>query len=316
MSNITISLEQLEKEIADTLIHRSCVMRSGEYLAQYLASHNRSVDAIRLLAKCSLHDMSKIQNMQEFLSLASIVDSIEDMHDVTHVLNDKQKESIALHWSHNSHHAEFYENPNDMTDMDLLELACDCHARSKQFQTDLISYIKINQESRFHFDTEHYEKLLFYCNILVQLTELDDYHAVMSTPDIHFELKDSTLASLEHFDASSYPEVLKTERLHLHREENADFACVDYTIYQRSDDSRVGTLSLKCNGFIEYNIFKNHLGNHYASEAIRKLVEVSNSRSFKIVVRKDSNSAQLTAKESGFTRSHVLDSSYIYKLKK
>lgn len=311
-----ISLEQLEKELKDTLIHRACVMRSGEYLANYLSKNNRSVDAIRLLGLCSLHDMSKIQNIEEFLSLASIVDSIKDMHDVEHILSEKQKAAIDLHWSHNPHHAEFYENQNDMTDMNLLEMACDCHARSKQFGTDLLSYIKTQQDARFHFDKEHYEKLLFYCGVLVKLTKNDDYRSVRIIPDIHFSLKDSTMSALEHFDVSNYPELLKTDRLYLRREENADFACVEYAIYQRSDDCCVGMVSLKCNGYLEYNIFKHYVGNFYASEAIKKIVEVSKLRSFKMNVRQDSPSAKEIAKNAGFIKYQQSEDSCIYRLRK
>ena len=57
-------------------------MRSGEYLSKYLIHRNRSVDAIRLIGRCSVHDISKIQNTEEFMSLASIVDEIDEMHNV------------------------------------------------------------------------------------------------------------------------------------------------------------------------------------------------------------------------------------------
>ena len=72
-----IDTEKLSAEMKDTLIHRQCVMLSGQYLAGALINMGRSVDAIRLLGRCSVHDISKIQNTEEFMSLASIIDQIK-----------------------------------------------------------------------------------------------------------------------------------------------------------------------------------------------------------------------------------------------
>ena len=144
-----IDTEKLSAEMKDTLIHRQCVMLSGQYLAGALINMGRSVDAIRLLGRCSVHDISKIQNTEEFMSLASIIDQIVEMQDVSHELSPQQIEAIKLHWKNNSHHPEYYESPNDMTDIDMLEMACDCHARSKQYGTDLLEYIDKQQEIRF-----------------------------------------------------------------------------------------------------------------------------------------------------------------------
>ena len=90
----TIDTEKLSKEMNDALIHRACVMRSGQYLARYLIHRNRSVDAIRLIGRCSVHDISKIQNTEEFMSLASIVDDIDTMQNISHVLSKEQTEAI------------------------------------------------------------------------------------------------------------------------------------------------------------------------------------------------------------------------------
>ena len=56
---------KLSEEMNDTLIHRQCVMLSGQYLAGALINMGRSVDAIRLLGRCSVHDISKIQNISQ-----------------------------------------------------------------------------------------------------------------------------------------------------------------------------------------------------------------------------------------------------------
>ena len=124
------------------------------------------------------------------MSLASIVDEIDEMHNVKHKLSDKQRKAIMLHWKRNSHHPEYYDNPNDMSELDLLEMACDCHARSKQYGTSLLEYIDIQQNIRFNFDREHFRKLRSYCVALVELTKNDDYSSLLN-PDmkLSFDLR-------------------------------------------------------------------------------------------------------------------------------
>ena len=225
-----IDTNKLSLEMNDTLIHRQCVMLSGQYLANALIEMGRSVDAIRLIGRCSVHDISKIQGTDEFMSLASIVDQMHEMQNVSHELSPQQKEAIRLHWKRNSHHPEYYDNPNDMSEMDLLEMACDCHARSKQYGTNLIEYITIQQELRFHFDREHFRKLRAYCMALVEMTKDDDYSQLLN-PDtvLCFDLRDSTMKSLERFDEVGYLDYISTDRLFLTKENNPDFASVVYS---------------------------------------------------------------------------------------
>lgn len=313
----TIDTDKLSKEMNDALIHRSCVMRSGQYLARYLIHRNRSVDAIRLIGRCSVHDISKIQNMEEFMSLASIVDDIDSMHDITHVLSEEQTNAIKLHWSRNSHHPEYYDNSNDMSDLDLLEMACDCHARSKQFGTDLLDYINIQQDLRFHFDKEHLSKLRAYCCALVELTKNDDYADVLSGDKmLGFDFKDSTMKMLEKFDEECYVECLKTERLYLKKQDTSDFASVGYTINLREDNSEIGYISLKFNGYIEYKVYENYRGHNYGIEALAKFIEITSMSELLVNIKKDAIGTRKVAEELGFSPVQVSENTITFKLKK
>lgn len=283
-----IDTEKLSKEINDALMHRACVMRSGKYLSKYLIHCNRSVDAIRLLARCSIHDISKIQNTEEFLSLASIIDQIDSMHNVEHVLSTSQQEAIRLHWKNNSHHPEHYESSNDMSELDIMEMACDCHARSKQYGTNLIDYIDAQQRLRFHFDPRHLYMLKRYCLVLVEATKNDDYSAVLNDDyNIEFNFKDSTMRQLEEFDDSAYISSIKTERLYLNKVETADFASVAYSIYTQEDNTKVGSISLKFNGNIEYKIYENYRGVNYLEEALSKFIEIARLNSLFVNIRRE-----------------------------
>lgn len=312
-----IDTEKLSKEMSDTLIHRACVMRSGEYLCKYLIHRDRSVDAIRLLGRCSVHDISKIQNTEEFMSLASIIDEIDEMQDVGHRLSEEQANAIRLHWASNSHHPEYYDSPNDMSELDLLEMACDCHARSKQYGANLLEFIDKQQEIRFHFSKEHLRKLRGYATVLVELTKNDDYSSILSgVHNVSFDLKNSTMALLENFDEACYVEYLRTDRLFLRKEQNHDFASIVYSINLKDENVSIGYISLKCNGFMEFKIYESYADGDYLAEALGKMLEVSNMPELFVSIKRDNEVMKNIVLELGFKAQEVIDNAIVYRYKK
>ena len=307
-----IDTKQLSKTINDTLIHRQCVIRSGNYLAQYLIKHSRSVDAIRLIGRCQIHDMSKLTYIDEFMALASIIDTIEQMGNINHVQSEEEIEAKYLHWKRNSHHPEHGE----MTDLDLMEMACDCHARSKQFGTNLMDFIEVQQEKKYHFNPQDLRRLKHYCLALCELSKNDDYSSVLN-PDnlLTFDFKDSTLAKLEVFDDSCYPDNLKTDRLYLQKMDNPDFASIVYFIYLKDEHDKIGEVSVKFNGYLEYKIYQKYLAQGYGTEALRKIIEVSKLGEVLLSVRKDNEPGKGVAEELGFNKSYTTENSEIYSLK-
>ncbi len=284
-----IDVNKLSRQLNDTMIHRQFVMRSGTYLAKYLTYKKRDIDAIRLLLRCSEHDLSKLRNLDEFLALASIVDDIGNMSDISHRLTSDQKDAIRLHWKNNSHHPEHYASVNDMSELDIMEMACDCHARSKQYGTDLLEYIRIQQDLRFHFDEHHFNMLMAYARVLVVLTRKDDYSSLLSKqedPTLKFSLNDSTFQMLNNFSEEKFANNYKTNRLVLNKVKNTDFATIVYEIYL-FDGTLIGYVSLKCNGVLDYNIFVEYRGKDYEKEAIGKILEIATINGITCYVRKD-----------------------------
>ena len=49
---------------------------------------------------------------------------------------DKVKRAIAHHETSNRHHPEFHKDPNDMSDVDLIEMVCDWTAMALEFGQD------------------------------------------------------------------------------------------------------------------------------------------------------------------------------------
>lgn len=53
-----------------------------------------------------------------------------------HGVEDEIKKAIAHHVTHNRHHHEFHRDPNNMNEIDLIEMACDWTAMSQELNQD------------------------------------------------------------------------------------------------------------------------------------------------------------------------------------
>ena len=301
-----IDREKLAKEICDTIIHRKCVIRSGFYLATYLEQEDKEDLARQLIKRCLIHDISKLEDTKEFAALASIVDQRADMTNVEHVLTDAQKKAIALHWEHNSHHPEHYESPNDMSDLDLLEMTCDCHARSKQFHTNLLQYITTQQKLRFHFDEEHFKFLAKYCCVLTQLTKNDNYQDIlMNNMSYLFDANDPVIYHLENFSNTCYVDKIETERLILNKSKKSDFSSIIYLVKLKETQNIIAEITILCNGKIYYKIPKKYQNNGYIQEALNKFKEIITRKELSLDVGDKNLIEEQVAKDMGFELSDV-----------
>lgn len=157
-------VEEIMKYLDDTMIHKIYILQSGRILSDYLTKNGQFDLAIGLLKRCSCHDDSKFE-MEEIATLISITDK-DNFKDPKVQLDDLKKQAIKVHWNNNGHHPEHFENPSEMSELDILEMACDCHSRSVEFGTDFLEFIRIRQEERFQFPHEMYQKYYSYCEIL------------------------------------------------------------------------------------------------------------------------------------------------------
>ncbi len=67
------------------------------------------------------------------------------------------RKAIDHHVTTNRHHPEFHANPNDMTDVDLIEMVCDWTAMSQEFGKDggsARSWADRNIGNRLHLNAE------------------------------------------------------------------------------------------------------------------------------------------------------------------
>ena len=309
-----LSPERMSKELRDIVVHRECVLRSGAYLAEELKRQGRGTYSTALLLRCETHDMSKLQNLDEFMSLATIVDDLGDMRDVSHVLSESQTNAISLHWENNRHHPEYFENPNDMSKLDIMEMVCDCHARGKQFGSkNVTAFFKANIGTRWMFDEQHQAWIYDYARILDELTKDNDYSDITSREyDLGFNFTDKTISLLEDFDTSPFNKYLDTERLYLRRVKETDFATVTYEIHLKDDNTEVGTIDLTYSGELFLKIYENYKGIGFGREALGKIMQISKSDAFYIYVLKENQAAIDSITSLGFVLdlSHVSDTSY------
>ena len=162
---INSNSSRVKHHIVDTLRHKQLFITSCLRMVDYLYACERFDDALELAKRCSLHDHSKLEDdeIKQFVQLP-----IEEYSSKTsrEPLTDEQKKFIEMHWKRNRHHPEFFSNPNNMSDVDMMEMVCDWYARSLQFGDDFMYYATVVARKRFGFSDESFAKVLGYCEVL------------------------------------------------------------------------------------------------------------------------------------------------------
>lgn len=164
--------KRIQEHVNDTLIHKQCLINSCVKMINCLYDCGRDDDALALAKRCSLHDHSKLQTEE----IDSFVCLPKEDHDgkPNGILTDEQRKYIEIHWKKNRHHPEFHDDYHQMSEIDIIEMVCDWHARSKQFGNvmSLVEFLNDTQMKRFGFDAELYERILVYCEIFDNLSSL------------------------------------------------------------------------------------------------------------------------------------------------
>ena len=155
-----------EKEFRDTLIHKNYVVASCEKMARYLEKEGATEHAKMLRERGKIHDNSKISCEDELYALSRIINDKNSLKDSSQQLSPIKLDAIKLHWKHNSHHPEHFATPIDMSRLDIMEMCCDWHARSTQYKTPFLEFVKKRQENRFHFPDWMFAEIWHYCQVL------------------------------------------------------------------------------------------------------------------------------------------------------
>lgn len=159
-------MSDYEKTFRDTMIHKSYVERSAAKLIRYLEKEGASEHARLLKERAKIHDDSKISCTDELHALSRIINDKSSLKDASKQLTPLKKDAIALHYKHNTHHPEHFKSVLDMSRLDVLEMCCDWYARSTQYGTDFLGFVKTQQNERFHFPEWMFVEIWHYCQVL------------------------------------------------------------------------------------------------------------------------------------------------------
>ena len=155
-----------ERMFCDTIIHKKYVEESCLKLVSYLERMKAYEHAKMLRERAKTHDDSKISCEDEMRALSLIINDKTTLRDSSKQLSQIQKDALKLHWKHNRHHPEYYKTPIDMSKIDIMEMCCDWHARSTQYDTNFLEYVEEQQKIRFHFPEWMFAEIWHYCQVL------------------------------------------------------------------------------------------------------------------------------------------------------
>jgi len=77
------------------------------------------------------------------------------------------KEAVDHHLKNNSHHPEFFSCPNDMSDIDIIEMVCDWVAMGEEFgEKSILPFADRVLDRKYKFHNEKVKKIYSYINLL------------------------------------------------------------------------------------------------------------------------------------------------------
>lgn len=153
------------EELEDVIKHKQYVLDSCWKMAKYLFSINEEELGLELLRRASIHDNSKLED-EELEALSRISEDKTTLKEASEKLTSFKIKAIELHWKNNRHHPEFFSDTKNMSELDIIEMVCDWHARSVQYGTNLIEFFETRQKNRFNFPKNIYNKIYKYCEII------------------------------------------------------------------------------------------------------------------------------------------------------
>ena len=308
-----IDPQKLTHELIDTLIHRECVQRSGLYLATELKKLQKGADSTSLICRCQTHDLSKMNNVEEFLSLASIVNYIDNLQDVDYVPTPEVLNAKEIHCKNNDHHFGFFEDPNDMNTDQATEQVVDCHARSKQFGTGGAAVFLDKECKRVGLCKSNYDRTMRLAELIDKLAKDDDYQDIINQKmDVGFNFDDRMVSCLENFNIENFTECINTERLLMFQKMNTDFATICYELRLKENNSFIGYIKIKAYGEIDYKIYQNYKEQGFLLEGLIGLLSICDMNYLYCKIKKSNETAQRCFDMLGFAREDLDENTYKY----
>lgn len=149
----------LEQHLDNLVRHINLVRDACLLLGKKLIAQERPDLGRLLIANGFIHDASKFTGIE---------------WDYLHAGTDTDKESLVLaikqHVTTNPHHPEYWGGFEYMPEIYIAEMACDFYARSQEFGSCLIDWIKNDGEEKYRFSRygTKYKQLRGFINLLTE----------------------------------------------------------------------------------------------------------------------------------------------------
>ncbi|MCR5482831.1 MAG: hypothetical protein K6E99_00260 [Bacilli bacterium] len=245
--------------------------------------------------------------------MASIVDSIDNLHDVNYVPTPEVLKGKEIHCKNNDHHFPFFEDPNDMNADQAAEQVVDCHARSKQFGTDGAAVFLDKECKRVGLCKSNYDRTMRLAELIDKLAKDDDYQDIINQKiDVGFNFDDRMVSCLENFNIENFTECINTERLFMFQKMNTDFATICYELRLKENNSLIGYIKIKAYGEIDYKIYHNYKEQGFLLEGLIGLLSICDMNYLYCEIKKTNEIAQRCFDMLGFAREDLDENTYKY----
>jgi len=128
------------QHIANTLRHIEGVRDACDLLGHRLIDHGESDLGLDLIGLGLIHDYSKLHNKVEFTYLRENFKGTAEFDN-----------ALTSHVTTNLHHPEAWHGIEKMPRVYVAEMVCDWKARSEEFGSDLMEWIRRSATVRFAF---------------------------------------------------------------------------------------------------------------------------------------------------------------------
>lgn len=264
MTKLCVDREKFSRTIKEAIIHKKyfslvCVFLLNSFKSSVKEEEIAMVD--QLTKNFLKHDNSKLDDILEFVALASIVDFSKDMRNINNHLLEAQRQMISFHWLNNFHHYEHHvlmgETKCEMNCMELAETACDLQARGVQMGNSALEFLKAQQGVRYHYDNYQLSMLNDY------LHRLDEAMADIEFPrtfdlDSLFKNNDPVVEGLLRLADISFADRFLIQNFELEKLEAQDCFNVTYIVKDKKIGKTIGELNLYCNNKLYYSVPKEY----------------------------------------------------------
>ena len=106
---------------------------------------------------------------------------------------------------------------------------------------------------------------------------------------------------------AAYPKIIETKRLIPEKQPSSDLISVEFFILLKDTREKIGTVVMVYDGEIWYKVDKPFNKKGYATEAVSKLIDISEGNSFYLSIKSTNTPSIKVAKKLGFRFQKIIN---------